>query len=103
MDLKYVGGTYGRNQKPTKFLCLLAKTLQIKLDEEILIALITNEDHKYISLLGLFYLRLTGIPVKIYQLTEEFYSDYRKIVWINKNGQIEKNYFDEIAEKLLKS
>merc|ERR1712113_919097 len=60
MDLKYIGGTYGGYRKPTEFICLILKMLQIQLDDEIITELIKNEDFKYLRLLGAFYLRLTG-------------------------------------------
>lgn len=52
VDLKYVGGMIGEPQKPTEFMCLLLKMLQIQPDKEIVIEFIKNDDYKYVRLLG---------------------------------------------------
>lgn len=46
MELKYTGGIYGGNIKPTPFLCLLLKMLQIQPEKDIIIEFIKNEDFK---------------------------------------------------------
>ena len=46
MDLTYVGGSYGGNQKPSPFICLILKMLQIQPDKEIVLEFIKNEDYK---------------------------------------------------------
>jgi pre-mRNA-splicing factor 38A len=52
VELKYVGGMIGEPQKPTEFICLLLKMLQIQPDKEIIIEFIKNDDYKYVRLLG---------------------------------------------------
>lgn len=52
VQLKSVGGTFGGQRKPSDFLCLLLKMLQIQPDKEIIIEYIKNEDFKYVRLLG---------------------------------------------------
>ena len=42
--LKYAGGTYAGNVKPTKFLCLILKMLQLSPEKEIVLEYIHNED-----------------------------------------------------------
>ena len=44
IELSHVGGTYGGTRKPTKFMCLLLKMLQIQPDLEIVVEFVTNED-----------------------------------------------------------
>ena len=46
MQLKYIGGTFAGNIKPTPFLCLTLKMLQIQPDKEIVIEFIRNEEFK---------------------------------------------------------
>lgn len=46
MELDHVGGTYGGNIKPTPFLCLVLKMLQIQPEKEIIVEFIKNEDYK---------------------------------------------------------
>ena len=46
MSLNYIGGTYGGNTKPTPFLCLVLKMLQIQPEKDIVVEFIKNEDYK---------------------------------------------------------
>ena len=50
MEIKYVGGVYGGNIKPTPFLCLVLKMLQIQPEKDIVVEFIRNEDFKYVTL-----------------------------------------------------
>jgi pre-mRNA-splicing factor 38A len=85
--LKTIGGCYGANQKPTHFLCLLLKLLQIQPDESIIQEILLLEDgnnhkdsvFKYVRALACMYLRLTGRPKDIYELLEPLYSNYSKL------------------------
>ena len=49
MELKFVGGVYGGNIKPTPFLCLTLKMLQIQPEKDIIVEFIKNEDFKYVG------------------------------------------------------
>lgn len=46
MELRFVGGVYGGNIKPTPFLCLTLKMLQIQPEKDIIVEFIKNEDFK---------------------------------------------------------
>ena len=46
MELKAVGGTFGGNVKPTPFICLVLKMLQIQPEKDIVVEFIRNEDYK---------------------------------------------------------
>jgi pre-mRNA-splicing factor 38A len=46
IELRAIGGVYGGNQKPTEFLCLLLKLLQIQPDKEILIEYLQADEFK---------------------------------------------------------
>jgi pre-mRNA-splicing factor 38A len=46
MELDHTGGSYGGNRKPTPFLCLALKMLQIQPDKDIVVEFIKNEDYK---------------------------------------------------------
>lgn len=56
--LKYAGGTYAGNVKPTRFLCLILKMLQLQPEKEIVLEYIQNEDVSLstISLISLSHL-----------------------------------------------
>ncbi|KAK7877183.1 hypothetical protein WMY93_032106 [Mugilogobius chulae] len=86
MELKFVGGVFGGNIKPTPFLCLTLKMLQIQPEKDIIVEFIKNEDFKYVRLLGAMYMRLTGTAVDCYKYLEPLYNDYRKIKTQNRNG-----------------
>lgn len=79
LQIKAVGGSYGGNSKPTRFLCLVLKMLQIQPEEDIVEELISNEDFKYVRALGAFYMRLTGRPADIYEQLEPLLNDYRPL------------------------
>jgi len=52
VDINSLGGTYGGARKPSKFVCLLLKLLQLQPDKEIIIEFIKNDDYKYVRILG---------------------------------------------------
>jgi hypothetical protein len=59
VELNYYGGTVGGNIRPTPFICLLLKMLQIQPDKEIIVEFIKNEDFKYVATVP-----PTGFPQK---------------------------------------
>ena len=79
LQLKYIGGTYGGNRKPSKFLCLILKLLQIQPEKKIIYTFIENSTYKYLRALGLFYLRLIGTSEEVYQTCEKMLIDSRRI------------------------
>lgn len=102
VSLKYIGGTFGGARKPTDFMCLVLKLLQIQPDREIVVEFIKNEDYKYVRLLGAFYLRLVGRPLEVYQYLEPLYNDYRKLRLRDAEGNFVLSHMDELVEQLLK-
>ena len=103
IGVKYVGGTYGGNRKPTKFLCIILKLLQMAPDKKIVFTLIENENYKYIRLIGLFYLRLTGQPEEVYTACEKFLVDYRKVIVREHDGSFRLTHVDELIDSMLRS
>lgn len=101
IELKSVGGTYGGNVKPTPFLCLVLKMLQIQPEKDIVIELIRNEDFKYVRALGAFYLRLVGNSVDIYKYLEPLYIDYRKMKRMNRMAKYDMIHMDELIDEML--
>lgn len=93
MELDHVGGTFGGNRKPTPFMCLVTKMLQIQPDKEIVVEFIKNEDYKYVRVLGAFYLRLTGTDIDVYRYLEPLYNDYRKLRQRLNDGSKENLFF----------
>ncbi|CAF1700912.1 BnaC03g22780D [Brassica napus] len=101
MELDHVGGTFGGNRKPTPFLCLILKMLQIQPEKEIVVEFIKNDDYKYVRILGAFYLRLTGSDVDVYRYLEPLYNDYRKVRQKLSDGRFSLTHVDEVIEELL--
>jgi hypothetical protein len=52
VELRAIGGMYGEPQKPTDFICLILKMLQIQPEKAIIVEFIKNDDFKYLRLLG---------------------------------------------------
>lgn len=100
MELDHIGGTYGGNRKPTHFICLILKMLQIQPEKDIIIEFIQNEDYKYVRALGVYYMRLIGKPLDVYHYLEPLYNDFRKLRYKTPNGW-SIIHMDEFVEKLL--
>ena len=99
MELKSIGGVYGGNVKPSPFLCLILKMLQIQPEKDIIIEFIRNEDFKYVRALGAFYLRLTATALELYKYLEPLYIDYRKMKRLNKDAKYQLVHMDEFIGK----
>jgi pre-mRNA-splicing factor 38A len=98
--LKCVGGSFGGNLRPTKFLCFTLKLLQLQPDAELVQEFLQQDRFKYVKALGAFYLRLTGRPVDIYEGLEPLYSEYSKLKY---RGVTEWTlvHMDEFIDELL--
>ncbi|GJJ12448.1 hypothetical protein Clacol_006690 [Clathrus columnatus] len=76
--LRAIGGVYG-NQKPTEFICLLLKLLQIQPEKEILVEYLLVDEFKYLRALAAMYIRMTFRAAEVYDLLEPLLKDYRKL------------------------
>ncbi|XP_059607805.1 pre-mRNA-splicing factor 38 [Phlebotomus argentipes] len=103
MELRFLGGVYGGNIKPTPFLCLILKMLQIQPEKDIIVEFIKNEEFKYVRALGAFYLRLTGTAIDCYKYLEPLYNDNRKLRRQNRQSNFEIVHVDEFIDELLRS
>lgn len=103
MELRFVGGVYGGNIKPSPFLCLILKMLQIQPEKDIIVEFIKNEEFKYVRALGAFYLRLTGSSLDCYKYLEPLYNDNRKLRRQNRAAHFEIVHMDEFIDELLRS
>ncbi|CAK7245263.1 MAG: hypothetical protein STHCBS139747_006838 [Sporothrix thermara] len=97
-----IGGTTGTTQKPTPFLCLALKLLQLAPGDDILKAYIEQggEKFKYLRALALFYVRLTRPAVDVYTTLEPFLADRRKLRRKGRAGT-QLTYVDEFVDDLL--
>lgn len=101
VELKEVGGMFGEPQKPSNFICLILKMLQIQPTKDIIVEFIKNDDFKYLRLLGAFYMRLVGRPLDVYQYLEPLYNDYRKVRVRTLLGKQELSHVDELIDAML--
>ncbi|KAG8041445.1 hypothetical protein G9C98_002738 [Cotesia typhae] len=102
MELRYLGGVFGGNIKPTPFLCLILKMLQIQPEKDIIVEFIKNEEFKYVRALGALYMRLTGSSLDCYKYLEPLFNDSRKLRIQNKQGVYEVIHMDEFIDMLLR-
>lgn len=101
MELRFVGGVYGGNIRPTPFLCLTLKMLQIQPEKDIVVEFIKNDEFKYVRALGAYYLRLTGTSLDCYNYLEPLLNDSRKLRRQNRSGAFEIVYMDDFVDELL--
>lgn len=101
VDLQAVGGQYA-NQKPTEFLCLTLKLLQLQPSKDIVLEFLNNEDFKYLRALAALYIRLVGSPVDVYQYLEPLLNDFRKLRVRTSAGPFALTYMDEFVDELLR-
>lgn len=101
MKVKCVGGLYGGAKKPTKFLCLVFKLLQMNVSRDIVMVYLGERDYKYLNAIALLYLRLTVKAPEVYELLEPFYVDNRKLRLRNSIGRYEITYIDQFVDDML--
>jgi len=100
VELTFVGGTYGAQQKPSPFLCLAFKLLQLTPPKEIILEYLNQPDFKYLTALAGFYVRLTFEAVEVYKTLEALLSDYRKLRRRTKTG-FSLTFIDQFIDDLL--
>ena len=114
--LDSIGFMHGCLNKPTAFMCLLAKLLQISPTIEIVKAYlfhsggvpandpaVQRKDLRYVRALAAAYLRMVGNAVAIYTHLEPLLADYRKVLVHTPSGKFERISMDQWIEVLLKS
>lgn len=102
LELDHAGGCYGAQQRPTEFLCLLLKLLQLQPSEEIILTYIAAEEYKYLRLLGAVYYRFVFGSVKVYGCLEPLLVDFRRIRLRQRDGTFALKRFDELIWGLLR-
>ena len=102
LELSSAGASYGAQQKPTEFLCLLLKLLQLQPAEEIVLTYIAAEEHKYLRLLGALYYRYVFSSLKVYSVLEPLLVDFRRIRIRQRDGTFALKRFDELIWTMLR-
>ncbi|KAI1206704.1 PRP38 family-domain-containing protein [Annulohypoxylon truncatum] len=100
--VSFVGGTYGVTQKPTPFLCLAFKLLQLAPDDSVLAEYLRfgGDKFKYLRALACFYVRLTRRAEAVYATLEPFLEDRRKLRRKGRAGT-GLTYVDQFVDDLL--
>ena len=99
-SLTCVGGTFGGMGKPSRFLSLTLKLLQLQPDKGVVETFLEQDHFKYLKMLGAFYLRLTGRPQDIYELLDPLYADFSKLKYRDVN-EWKLIHVDEFVDDLL--
>jgi len=99
LELHCIGGVYG-NQRPTEFLCLVLKLLQIQPEKEILVEYLQADEFKYLRALAAMYIRMTFRAVDVYEILEPLLKDYRKLRNRDMRGY-SLTFMDEFVDQLL--
>ncbi|KAH8162658.1 hypothetical protein CIB48_g5585 [Xylaria polymorpha] len=100
--VSFIGGTYGDSQKPSPFLCLAFKLLQLAPGDDVLEAYLKygGEKFKYLRALACFYVRLTRKAENVYATLEPFLEDGRKLRRRGRAGAA-LTFVDEFVDSLL--
>ncbi|KAM3433308.1 hypothetical protein MY4824_006091 [Beauveria thailandica] len=100
--VRFIGGTSGTAQKPSPFLCLAFKLLELSPSDAVLAEYLAHggEHFKYLRALACFYLRLTRQAKDVYETLEPFLADRRKL---RRRGRERTTltYMDEFVDDLL--
>ncbi|XP_075219533.1 pre-mRNA-splicing factor 38-like [Lycorma delicatula] len=99
--LKFIGGVYGNNIKPTPFLCLAVRTIQLQPEKYVIIEFL-NSENKYVCALGAFCMRILGTSLDCYQYLEPLFKDGRGLKRRSRRGNVEYTHMDEFVDKLLR-
>lgn len=118
IELSSIGGTYGVSEKPTAFLCLAFKMLQLNPTRDVVLEYLNfsdpgsddedqengvlqdRGDFKYLRALAAFYVRLTFDAVDVYKTLEPLLLDYRKIKRRVRDSFV-LTYMDQFVDDLL--
>ncbi|KAI0967891.1 PRP38-domain-containing protein [Xylaria arbuscula] len=100
--VSFIGGIYGETQKPTPFLCLLFKLLQLAPSDEVLQVYLEygGDKFKYLRALACFYVRLTRKAEDVFKTLEPFLVDLRKLRRRGRVG-VKVTHVDEFVDELL--
>ncbi|KAK4102162.1 PRP38-domain-containing protein [Parathielavia hyrcaniae] len=98
----FIGGVTGTVQKPTPFLCLAFKLLQLAPGDDVVDEYLRHggDRFKYLRALAVFYVRLTRPDRDVYARLEPFLEDRRKLRRKGKSGT-SLTYMDEFVDDLL--
>ncbi|KAI4151575.1 MAG: hypothetical protein L6R39_002003 [Caloplaca ligustica] len=100
-QLTHIGGTHSVSQKPTPFLCLLFKLLQLLPEKEIVLLYLRQREFKYLSALAAMYVRLTFEAREVFEVLEPLLGDWRKLRRRTREGGWTLTWMDQFVDDLL--
>ena len=100
VEVTFVGGTFGQQQRPSPFLCLAFKMLQLNPERDIVLEYLHHPDFKYLRALAAFYVRLTFDPPDVFRTLEPLLADFRKLKRRTRTGFSITNV-DQFVDELL--
>lgn len=100
--VSFIAGTLGMEQKPSPFLCLAFKLLELGPSDEVIQEYLQygGEKFKYLRALAVFYVRMTRASKEVYEMLEPFLADKRKLRRKKRAGT-SLTYMDEFVDELL--
>lgn len=100
--VNFIGGTHGASQKPSPFLCLAFKLLELAPSDAIIHEYLSygGEHFKYLRALACFYIRMTRQAKDVYTTLEPFLEDRRKLRRKARAGT-SLTFVDEFVDDLL--
>ncbi|KAI1328675.1 PRP38-domain-containing protein [Xylariaceae sp. FL0255] len=100
--VNYIGGVIGDSQRPSPFLCLAFKLLQLAPGDKVVREYLGygGEKFKYLRALACFYVRLTRKAEDVYKTLEPFLEDKRK-VRRRARDSVRLGFVDEFVDDLL--
>ncbi|KAI4116088.1 MAG: hypothetical protein LQ338_007764 [Usnochroma carphineum] len=99
--LTHIGGTHSISQKPSPFLCLLFKLLQLLPEKDIVLLYLRQREFKYLTALAAMYVRLTFEPREVFEVLEPLLGDWRKLRRRNREGGWTITWVDQFVDDLL--
>jgi pre-mRNA-splicing factor 38A len=100
--VQFIGGTYGVNQRPTPFLCLAFKLLQLAPGDDVVREYLGfgGERFKYLRALAAFYVRLTRRAEHVHAILEPLLEDRRRLRRRGRAGT-SLTFVDQFIDDLL--
>lgn len=98
----FIAGTYGDSQRPSPFLCLAFKLLQLGPEDGVIEEYLQygGEKFKYLRALACFYVRLTRKAEDVYKILEPILEDRRKLRRRGRQGT-SLTFMDVFVDDLL--
>lgn len=116
VGLRYIGGSDTLSRRPSSFLCLLLKLLQLSPNFDEISVFLKQPHFKYHRILAAFYVRLVETPINVYKALEPLLSDFRRVVVARdsaikapsalsalSNNSFDVVYVDIVVDALLRS